>query len=580
MKELKLNKDSLANLLDREQLFSNLSVNSLIHNKPQSYKSIVEQTNDLICIINAEGIIHYASPSYQDVLGYSHKELVQQQFKKLIHPENLSSIPIYNNQILLHNHRIDVQMVNSTGEYRWFELNIDPIYTSEGNIGQYIMIARDIDERKKLQLQVEKLAFFDALTKIPNRRLFEERLAKCYEKARQNHTKFAILYLDCDNFKNINDTFGHDTGDQFLIEFVQRVKQCLRESDTFARTGGDEFSIIVEDFNENEQINQIASRILHSLKKEWHINGNVVKLTSSIGIALYPENSEHIHSLLNYADIALYRAKENGRNKHQFFTEELAMQMSRTNDIELGLKDAIKLMHFHLVFQPQINTQTNHIVCVEVLLRYNNPKFGNITPGELFQLGGRMGLSEEITNWVLNEALKQQQTWRNRGYGDIPISINISSVLLKDKQFLKEINHYFKYYETNPNTIEIELMEESLLDNIELIMENLLPLKKLGVKITLDNFGIGNASIKYISELAIDKVKIDKSYVQQLSTNPKVKSIMKYIILLLHSLGIEVVCEGIESKRQLEQVENCYIMQGYYFSKPLPANSFEKEWLG
>jgi diguanylate cyclase (GGDEF)-like protein/PAS domain S-box-containing protein len=551
--------------------------------RDENYRLIAENSSDLIRIVDISGSNSYASPSHLHVLGYTPDEIIGKRFDTIIHPDDKEGVNrIYQN----HFNRADTILTeyryqHKNGTWVWLEAQATQIYDDNGKLSHFVVVSRNISERKHYEEKLKQLAFYDVLTGIPNRRLFNDRLSQSIRKAKRNRTQLALFYLDCDRFKWVNDSLGHETGDLLLKGFVERVESCLRETDTIARLGGDEFAIIIDGFDTTHQVARIANQIIQTTREPWNINGHEFIATASIGIAIYPDDGGDINTLLAHADRALYESKENGRNQYQFFTKEISTKIEKNMLLEDGLKMAIAQGHLHLVYQPQMNIQTGKMVGVEALLRYTHPVLGLISPVEFIPICEKLAIMDELTEWVIASVFKQQKEWEENGYSPIHIAINISPTTLENNSFIEMTKTLLDEFQTNPETIEFELTEDAFIHNMQGINTILKNLKEMGLRISLDDFGAGYSSLKYLKDLPIDKVKIDRTFVKDIPFNEKEKAIIECIVSLTNRLNGEVLCEGVETEEQLIFLQNqgCQLAQGYYFSQPLTNVELEDQWL-
>jgi diguanylate cyclase (GGDEF)-like protein/PAS domain S-box-containing protein len=563
-----------------------VKVEKQLREQGEKYKLITENMKDLVSILYPSGEFDFVSPSYKSVLGYKISNLLGSQAFNLVHPDDVERLSNDFKKIIETKETVMAvyQLRHESGQYIAMESKGTPILDKKNNIQRILISSRDVSERieKEQALavyedQLKQLAFYDTLTGIPNRRLFQDRLLKTIKNAKRGKTNLALFYLDCDRFKWVNDTYGHETGDLLLKGFVERVEGCIRESDTLARLGGDEFAIIVEGFESIQDVARIANQIIQTVRNPWNLNGAEFIISASIGIAIYPEDGMDIDTLLAHADKALYESKESGRDTYHFYTKEISAKIDRNILLEDGLKLAISNGHFHLVFQPQIDIQENRLAGLEVLLRYTHPKIGMVSPGEFIPMCEKLGIIDEVTEWVMYEAFTQQKEWKESGYGEISMAINISPTTLENNNFLQTVQYHLNQFKTNPETIEFELTEDAFMHNMEYVGEILASLNRMGIKISLDDFGAGYSSLKYLKDLPIDKVKVDRSFIMGIPHQEKEKAIIESILDLTHRLHGEVICEGVETEEQLSFLrrKGCRLVQGFYFSKPLPKEEIE-----
>jgi diguanylate cyclase (GGDEF)-like protein/PAS domain S-box-containing protein len=441
--------------------------------------------------------------------------------------------------------------------------------------------SRDISDRKKIEAEVEKLAKSDSLTGLVNRHVLAERLAHTLKVMKRNNKFGALLFIDLDQFKDINDTLGHNAGDSLLKQVAERLPLCVRESDTVARFGGDEFAILLEELsvdrlNAAAQVESIAKKILAALNKPYLLDGREHYNTPSIGAALYSADNSP-DDILQRADIAMYQAKESGRNTVRFFDPTMQKAIDARVNIERGLQEALINNEFELHYQLQIDSAMKPRGA-EAILRWHQPQNGYIPPLEFITIAEKCGLMLPIGQWVLETACKQLSVWQaNLSTQHLVIAVNISANQFNEDSFINDLFHAIKQHDINPNLLKLELTEGMLLENIDDIIVKMEKLKNIGVSFSLDDFGTGYSSLQYLKKLPIDQLKIDKSFVRDLETNDQDRSIVQTIIAMAKSLGIDVIAEGVETEEQKQLLIDygCKNFQGYLFAKPMPINDFE-----
>jgi diguanylate cyclase (GGDEF)-like protein/PAS domain S-box-containing protein len=433
-------------------------------------------------------------------------------------------------------------------------------------------IVRDITERKIIEEQFQSLAHFDALTSLPNRAYLLERLNSAIIQARWNNSQVAFLFLDLDHFKNINDILGHEAGDRMLKEVAQRLKQCIRDSDTVARMGGDEFTIILPKLNKTLDSTTIAQRIIESLSRSFHLDGYECSIGVSIGISQFPEDGEDAESLVRNADMAMYKAKEFGGNNYQFFTSSMGIAAFDRLIMENKIRKGLEKDQFHICFQPRINLSSKKINGVEALIHWRESEDKILTPKEFTPMAEETGLVIPIGKWLIKNACRQNKEWQKAGLLPITIAVNISSKLLKQPDFCEMILKEMNESGLAPEYLEMELSENALHD-IMLSTSYLNNFCDLGVKISIADFGSGFTSLRYLKNLPIYKIKIDKSFIKGIEKSKSDREIIKAIINMAHSMDIKVIAEGVENASQLEflQSHDCDEAQGFYLSAPISS---------
>lgn len=556
-----------------------------LREKDEKYRIIAENSSDLIRLIDRYGQVQYASPSHETLLGFTPEELVGRHFEANIHPEDSPRINKLFRDIIMSPKTIamEYRIKHRDGHLIFIEAHCAPVFEKENKLSHYIVVSRDISERKQYEKRLKEFAYFDPLTGVANRRLFQQQLSEKIEKAEQNNHMLALLYLDFDRFKWVNDTMGHDIGDELLKQFVDRIQKTLRTSDFIYRLGGDEFAVILSDIHSKEDIIKIAECMTSELQIPWNINDHRFVTTGSIGISVFPYDGEDKHTLLSHADHALYQAKEEGRNLYRFYTNELEKKINRMIVLENDLKHAINNQHFYLVYQPQINLRTGITECLEVLLRYEHPLLGNISPDEFIPICEKTGLINEITVWILEQVGIQYKDWMDSGYTTVKFAINISPISLQNEESYLKLTDALNKAALPSYNLELEITEQALLNELDEIRIRLAKIKEMGISVSLDDFGSGYSSLVYFKQLPIDKLKIDKTFLQDINSEQGTKdqAIVKAISTMAKELNIEVVCEGLETKEQYLYLlkNNLMLAQGYYFSKPVIAIELEKSGL-
>jgi len=458
-------------------------------------------------------------------------------------------------------------------------LSINSVYNDRGNLLYYVGVFSDISHIKSTEDKLRHLALHDSLTGLPNRLSFNEHLDRVIKHADRNRLNSAVLFLDLDRFKTINDSLGHPVGDALLIEVATRLKACLRNEDTIARLGGDEFTIIMEDILIPEDAAKVAEKIIRSLSAPVEIDDHQFYATTSIGISLYPKDGTNVTELVKNADAAMYRAKESGRNCYEFYSSELATTAVARLELEGELRKAIDNKDFILHYQPQFNLKTEEITGAEALIRWTHPDRGLIYPDEFIPLAEETGLINQIGEIALRKACQQLKLWHSKGWMIPKISVNVAGQQIHNGQFLPLIKETLSITNIHPSSIEIELTETTLMHNTEETIKALSQLKSMGVTISIDDFGTGYSSLSYLKTLPIQRIKIDRSFVQDLPSDTNDIAITRAIIALSSALDLDVIAEGVETQEQLQFLmsEHCIQAQGYLFSEPLPAKQlFEK----
>jgi len=436
-------------------------------------------------------------------------------------------------------------------------------------IGQFL-------QRKQAEERIQYLATHDGLTALPNRVMFSQLLNSAIQSARRYERKFAVLFVDLDRFKLINDTLGHGAGDQLLQEVAMRFTECLRESDIVARLGGDEFVVLVQEVSETEQVATVARKILSAAIKPVVIAGQECRVTASVGISMYPADAKDEQSLMKNADIAMYFAKEEGKNSFQFYSENIKTQSLERLTLETSLRRALERNEFFLHYQAKLDFKTNQITGVEALLRWQHPDLGLVSPMQFIPIAEETGLIVPIGRWVLQTACAQNVSWQREGLPNVCMAVNLSARQFADEDFLKDISAALEHSGMKPELLELELTESMVMQSPERATKLLAAVKQLGVRIAIDDFGMGYSSLAQIKRFPIDTLKVDRSFIRDLAGNAEDRAITEAIIAMGKTLSLTVVAEGVETQEQQTFLLNhaCDAMQGYYFSRPVPQEQF------
>lgn len=436
---------------------------------------------------------------------------------------------------------------------------------------QIIAIIRDITEQHQASESIKMHAYYDTLTRLPNRFLALDRLSQMLTEAERTNEKTAVLFLDLDDFKKVNDSLGHEVGDKLLVESAIRLSNIVRKEDTIGRLGGDEFILLLRGLTDNKNVLSIVENLLESFRNPFNIDGRELILTLSIGIAMFPENGKDTSELLRNADTAMYKAKSLGRNTYSFFTKEMNINMLRRLEIEEQMRGALQRGEFEVYYQPQIDAIHKKIIGAEALLRWNNPALGNVTPTEFIPIAEHTGLIVPIGQFVLKQALSFLNTWQANTQISLRVAVNLSPRQFRDIELLNFIESALTEANIKADKLELEITEGVLMIGQTYIDDALIKLHKLGVKLSMDDFGTGYSSLSYLRQYAFDILKIDRSFITDITRNQADCDLVKATIAMAHSLGLKVVAEGVETKEQselLNQLE-CDYLQGYYFSKPI-----------
>jgi diguanylate cyclase (GGDEF)-like protein/PAS domain S-box-containing protein len=479
--------------------------------------------------------------------------------------------------------KAEVVTVNQAGIGVSLDMDAVPLPDKGGVVTHWVAVFRDVTERKQADAQIRQLAYYDTMTGLPNRMLLQEKLATHVRKAMRKETGGALLFIDIDNFKTLNDTHGHDVGDALLVEVAKRIKQSVRRFDTVSRLGGDEFVVVLDSLHHDaiqaeKQARRVCEKILAAFKKPFNLKHYQHYTTPSIGVVLFdPEHMSQTDELLRRADMAMYKAKEAGRNGYQFFDTQMETELCQRAALEADLHTAIEKQEFTLHFQPQYDQQ-HHIVGAEALVRWQHPEHGVIMPGQFISLAENTGQIVALGSWVLQEACNRLQRWAGHPQlRHLVLSVNVSPKQYLQPGFVTEVQHMLAEAGIDPGKLKLELTESMLVDNVEDIIAKMSALKQSGVCFSLDDFGTGYSSLSYLKRLPFDQLKIDQSFVRDMLNGHDHESIVNAIISLAQSLKLEILAEGVETEAQLNVLKDlgCEIFQGYYFTKPLALDLFE-----
>jgi diguanylate cyclase (GGDEF)-like protein/PAS domain S-box-containing protein len=462
---------------------------------------------------------------------------------------------------------------------KWVLVNLRAVRGADGNILLYEGTVEDVTDRKVAEERVQFLAYYDALTGLHNRTFLRQVLAKALASTRRQDQKTAVLFLDLDRFKIINDSLGHSFGDLLLQQVAERLKRCVREEDTVARVGGDEFLIVLAALESVTEATIAADRILNGIAAEFLIEDQRLNVTCSIGVSIFPEHGMDGETLIKNADAAMYCAKEKGRNTFQFFTEDMNIQVVERLTLENSLRLALERKELFLVYQPQMEIASGMIVGVEALLRWQHPERGLVPPDKFIRVAESSGLIMPIGEWVLREACSQVREWQDAGLLVVPVAVNVSAVQFRQGDFLTVIKKILSETGLSPEYLELELTESTLLSNVNVIFPMLEELRTMGLKLAIDDFGTGYSSLSYLRQFPVSKLKIDRSFVQDVVLNSDDAAITAAIISMAKGLNLKVIAEGVETGAQMAflRAHQCDQIQGYYFSRPLTADKIAEK---
>ncbi len=537
----------------------------------------VEHSPTAIVITDINATIEYVNPKFYQLTGYAPEEVLGRTPRIL--QSGLTPVETYQTlwETILSGQEWHGEFHDrkKNGQIYWCLQSISPVKNECGEITHFVSVTEDISERKHSESVIRHLAFYDPLTDLPNRTLFRDRLEQAVILAERNGHSFALMYLDLDRFKNVNDTLGHPMGDRLLKAVAERMCQGVRDSDTVARLGGDEFAVIVQDMSVSEDAMRLAEHLLQILAVPFFIGEHELFTSFSIGISIYPQDAVDIDLLIKAADVALYRAKELGRNNCQFFTSDMNTMALEHLIIENQLQHALERNELVLHYQPQIKLNDGTICGIEALVRWQHPERGMVSPGTFIPIAEDSGLIVPIGEWVLREACVTNKAWLDAGLPEMLVAVNVSAKQLRQKDFLDTVVKVLDETGLPPHLLEIELTESCVMQNPEQAIAILEALKAMGIKLAMDDFGTGYSSLAYLKRLPFNKIKIDRSFVIDVATDEDSSAIVSTIIAMTHSMHRIVIAEGVETLEQLDflRAGGCDEIQGYYFSRPLEATA-------
>jgi diguanylate cyclase (GGDEF)-like protein/PAS domain S-box-containing protein len=526
-----------------------------------------------ITISDVHGKIIYTNTSEAEMHGYQPGELIGRD-ASILAPQMLEQPMAEWETRKTGLWRRESLNVRKNGEVFPVQLSSIAVRNSQGRCIGVVTSCEDITSRKDSERRIEYLAFYDTLTGLPNRVTLLDQLPRALAQARRNELQVALLFLDLDNFKDVNDTQGHDFGDKFLKEVASRLVTGKADDDTVVRLGGDEFVIVLHNVTEQDTVGAAAQRVQSLFNAPFHIDGQQFYSTVSIGIAMFPEDGVDVESLLKSADAAMYHAKSEGKSNFQFYSCEMNERIMRRVALENSMRLGIERGEFCVHYQPQWDLKTGSLTGVEALMRWESADFGHIAPSEFIPLAETSGLILELGEIVLRTAFLQATVWAKQGYHDLKVAVNISGKQLCQPDFLKVVGDIVRESGVAPGSVELEFTESVVMDKADRNIKTLRGLKEMGVKLSIDDFGTGYSSLNYLKHFPIDTIKIDRSFIADVCTNKDDAAITEAIISMAHSLNLTVIAEGVENRGQLDflTVRECDEVQGYYLARPMPAH--------
>jgi diguanylate cyclase (GGDEF)-like protein/PAS domain S-box-containing protein len=554
------------------------------------HRYIVNSSPDIVFMLDREGRFTFVNNKVDSVLGYKKQDLIGKNYRSIINDKDAERAR-YTFKDTEHNSgttrtiELHLKTQDDNRTSRYFEVTVFPIESnalgikSFSNNGITKLIgtygtARDVTERKEAEDFINFQAYHDLLTRLPNRALFKDRLNLAITHARRNRQGLAVMFLDLDRFKVVNDTLGHAMGDRLLQSVSIRLENCLREGDTLSRFGGDEFTLLLPDISSKEDARKIARKVINVLKEPFMLGEHEVFVGVSVGIALSQEAGTSLEQLIQNADIAMYHVKGRGKDGYQFFSDSMNVTSSNRLKLERDMRNALENKEFHVYYQPQIDAKTNGIIGVEALIRWHHPERGIIYPSEFIPLAEETKLIVELSEWVLKTACNEVKQWIDAGHSDIRLAVNFSPTQVEHPRFVSMLFKQLKECDFPPRNFEIELTENVIMNDLKHMIQKLSKLADRGITIAIDDFGTGYSSLNYLHKLPIHTLKVDQSFVHDIQNSSNDACIVNAIISMAHGLKLNIVAEGVETADQLEYLKQlgCHVIQGFFFGKARPAD--------
>ena len=546
------------------------------------FAAFFQHSSDVVTVVDQDNVIRFQSASVQRVFGHRPEEVVGKKLSDLLHPEDRRQVF----GTLAEAHRegrdsvlVECRVLHADGTYRQAESAVSTML-DDPEVHGVILNTRDISERKALEDELARQAFHDSLTRLPNRALLRDRIAHALARSERRRRALAVLWLDLDGFKLVNDSLGHKGGDELLVAVAGRMVECIRPTDTAARLGGDEFAVLLEDLGDPGDWKVVADRILESLRAPFHLMGKEVFVHASIGVAMCEEADCDPDEILRNADVAMYAAKARGKNCVEVFRASMHAEVLKRLDVEADLRRALEREEFVLHYQPTVVLQTGRIVGVEALVRWQHPTRGLVPPLEFIPVAEETGLIVELGEWVLREACRQATQWQRDHPADPPLTmaVNLSARQLQCDELVEMVEEAIRTSGIEPSSLVLEITETAVMTDHASTVVRLKQLKKLGVRLAIDDFGTGYSSLSYLRRFPIDVLKIDRSFVDGVCEGSEKQALLRTIVELGRALRLETVAEGIEVPEELDQLRSmdCQLGQGFYFARPVEAEGMPR----
>lgn len=563
----------------KELEVANITFKQRLEESEHLHRFIVEHSPDIVFMLDREGKFTFLNDTVYQTLGYNKNELVGRHYSVLVSPQSKDQakyVFMERRSDERKSRHVELKLkCRDEAEYRYFDTSSMSVtlnhsgLTGDSEFNGTYGVARDVTEKKQAQELINYQAYHDLLTGLPNRALMEDRLGIAINQAKRNKQKLAVMFLDLDRFKWVNDTMGHSKGDRLLQSVSQRLEGVLRKGDTLARFGGDEFVLVLPQVNRHEDAATIAEKILNELKTAFLIDDQELYVTCSIGIAIYPEAGDTMEALVRSADVAMINIKDRGKNGYDFFVESMNDASNERLIIERDLRQALINNELMVCYQPQVNATTEKVVGFEALIRWEHPDNGTIFPGDFIPVAEETGLIVDVGNFVLETACRDLKSWRDNGVDNMRVSINFSALQVEQADFIGRIVETLKQNELPGHCLEVEITENTLMNDMSHVIQKLRELTSMGVKIAVDDFGTGYSSLSYLQQFPINTLKIDKSFISSINVNQGGTSIVNAIVAMAKGLELNLIAEGVETDPQLNYLKElgCSEIQGWLFGK-------------
>jgi len=581
---------TIENALNARRLeLDNELINQRLVRSEKLHRYLVNSSPDIVYMLDQQGRFAFVNDCITQLLGYRNEQLIGMHYRDLVYIEDAEQAgyvfsPRAREDSSPRTVELRFKCCDHDRPPQFFEINTIPIelqcsdifdaedeLSDESFVGIY-GVARDISERKDAEQTINFQAYHDLLTHLPNRALFKDRLNLAVAQAKRSCHQMAVMFLDLDRFKLVNDTLGHIYGDELLQQVSQRLQRCLREGDTLARFGGDEFTLLLPEIEDKNDAKVIAKKIIENMREPFVIEGHEVYVTISVGISMYPNDGTSMDSLVKNADIAMYHIKGHGKNDYQFFCREMNEASMQRLSLERDMRKGLESEQFELYYQPQVDAITGQIVAVEALLRWQHPTLGLISPTDFIAVAEETGLILPLGEWVVRKACSVLRNWRDMGIMDVRMAINLSSMQIEHKSFVGIVKDVMQKYRLAGHDLEMEITENLIMQDMENAIKKLVQLNELGIQIAIDDFGTGYSSLSYLQKLPIHTLKIDRSFVHEIQEGAEDACIVDAVIAMAKGLKLNLIAEGVETEYQVDYLreKGCGEIQGFYFGVPAP----------